>query len=48
MEILLIISLYILYLRNEFASNSFKSTRSLALRAVALEMGKAIFFAGIP
>jgi hypothetical protein len=39
---------YILYLWNEFAYDSFKCTRSLALWAVALEIGKAIFLAGIP
>jgi hypothetical protein len=38
---------YILYLRNEFSSNSFSSNRRLALWAVALEQGKASFFRGI-
>jgi hypothetical protein len=42
-------SVYILYaIRNEFAKDGFKCTRSLALRAVALECDKASFFAGIP
>jgi hypothetical protein len=40
--------LYILYLRNEFSYDSFSSIRSLALRAAALEKGKANFFRGIP
>jgi hypothetical protein len=35
-------------IRNEFAYDSFKSIRSLALMAVALECNKAIFFGGIP
>jgi hypothetical protein len=36
------------FIRNEFANDSFNSIRSLALRAVALELNKAIFFRGIP
>jgi hypothetical protein len=39
---------FILHLRNEFSYDSFSSIRSLALRAVALEKGKASFFRGIP
>jgi hypothetical protein len=31
-------------IRNEFSSDSFSSTRNLALRAVALGKGKASFF----
>jgi hypothetical protein len=39
---------YILYIRNEFAYDSFSSIRGLALWAVALGYDKAIFFSGIP
>jgi hypothetical protein len=38
-------TLFLCFLRNEFA---FNSIRSLALRAVALECDKAIFFRGLP
>jgi hypothetical protein len=34
--------------KEQIASERFKSIRSLALMAVALECNKAIFFGGIP
>jgi hypothetical protein len=39
---------YILYIRNEFAYDSFKCIRRLALGAVALRHDKASFLEGIP
>jgi hypothetical protein len=47
-RIYLTVVIYSLLLRNEFAYDSFKCTRSLALRAVALGIGKASFLEGIP
>jgi hypothetical protein len=47
-RIYLTVVIYSLLLRNEFAYDSFKCTRSLALRAVALGYDKASFLAGIP